>query len=216
MDAEQLFEYPLTGFSVSQDAEGKTTLIDIQAQNQPITGFKLQIASPNFSRRADVQVPQRQGVETRMQILAQADLSALHFQDINRDDTRIGFAEQRRQNYRIVLYNLDNPPLSISNIIASGPGYQLVFLAQPGQSYQLRYGADKAAKPRYDTTPMQTVLSAGYQAVAAGLGPEIGAANPPAGFDFIQLLNSKLFLGVAIGLMVLVLGWSLYKVAKKL
>ncbi|MCQ8129015.1 DUF3999 domain-containing protein [Methylomonas rivi] len=215
-DAEQLFDYALTGFSVSQDAERKTTLIDIQAQNQPLTGFTLQVASPNFSRRAEVQIPQRQGVETRMQTLAQADLSALHFQDIHRDDTRIGFAEQRRQNYRIVLYNQDNPPLSIGNIIASGPGYQLVFLAQPGQSYQLRYGADKAAKPSYDTLPMQTLLSAGYQTVAAGLGPEIGAAHPAAGFDWLQLLNSELFLGLAIGLMVLVLGWSLYKVAKKL
>lgn len=214
--AERIFDYPVSGFNISQDAEHKTTLVEIQTQNQPLSGFTLEIASPSFSRRAEVQVPRKHGIETRMQTLAQGTLSALHFQDINRNDTRIGFPEQHLPNYRVVLYNQDNPPLSISNIVASGPGYQLVFLAQPGQSYQLRYGADKVSAPRYDTAPIQTVLSAGYQAVVANLGPEISSPAQPARFDFFQLIDSRLFLGLAIGLMVLVLGWSLYKVSARL
>ncbi|MCQ8105706.1 DUF3999 domain-containing protein [Methylomonas sp. SURF-2] len=215
-DAEQQFDYALNGFTVSQDAERKITLIDIASRNQPLTGFKLDIANPNFNRRAEVQVPLKQGIETRMQTLAQGTVSALHFKEINRDETHIGFAEQRRQNYRIVLYNDDNPPLRIANVTGTGPGYQLVFLAQPGQTYRLRYGANQASMPRYEVLPMQTLLSEGYQPVVAALGPEIAADLPPGGFDPIVLLNSPLFLGLVIGLTVLVLGWSLYKVAKRL
>lgn len=214
--AEQIFAYPITAFAVSQDTEHKTTQIDIQAQNPPLNGFTLKIATPNFNRQAEVFIPQKQGMETRMHSLARATLQSLHFKDINREDTHIGFAEQRRRNYRITLYNQDNPSLTIDDIIATGPGYQLVFFAQPGEDYQLQYGLSKAVSPHYDVAPIQTLLSKGYQTVAAGLGPEAAIATQPAGFDTIQLLNSPLFLGLAIGLMVLVLGWSLFRVSQRL
>ena len=214
--AEQLFDYPLSAFSISQDAEHKITWIDIQAQNQPLSGFTVNITTPNFSRQAEVSIPQKQGMETRMQTLARATLQGLHFKDISKEDNRIGFAEQRRPNYRISIYNQDNPPLDIENVIGTGPGYQLVFFAQSGQSYQLQYGSNRAVLPRYDTAAIQTLLSKGYQTVAAGLGPEATIATQQAGFDVMQLLNSQLFLGLVIGLMVLVLGWSLFRVSQRL
>lgn len=214
-DAEQSFEYPLA-FNISQDTEHNTTLIDVQAQNQPLNGFDIKVATPNFSRQAEVSVPRQQGMETRMQILARSNLQGLHFKDINKDDSRIGFAEQRGRAYRISIDNQDNPPLDIDVVTGSGPGYQLVFFAQPGQRYQVQYGSSRAVLPHYDTAPIQTLLSRGYQTITAGLGPENTLAAPPTGFDLIQLINSKLFLGLVIGLMVLVLGWSLFRVSQRL
>lgn len=214
-EAEQRFDYPVTAAKISQDAEHKTTLIDIDTGRQPLTGFTLKTASPNFSRRAEVQIPLRQGIESRWQTIGGATLEALHFQDINREQTGVTFPEQRQPQYRIVIRNQDNPPLEIDSVTGNGPGYQLLFLPQAGQNYQLRYGSDKAEAPYYDTAPIRELLRRGYQSTAAGLGPETAAAPAEDKLDFGELLNSKWFLGLAIGLMVIVLGWSLYRVGKR-
>jgi len=90
-----------------------------------------------------------------------------------------------------------------------------LFLPQPGKNYQLQYGSDKAEPPRYDTAPIQELLRRGYQSTAADLGPENSTGPIKDKLDFVKFMNSKLFLGVAIGLMVVVLGWSLYRVGKR-
>lgn len=214
-EAEQRFDYPVTVAKISQDAEHKTTLIDIETRRQPLTGFTLKTATPNFSRQAEVQIPLQQGIDTRMQTVGGATLEALHFQDISRDQTGVAFPEQRQPKYQIVIRNQDNPPVEIDSVIGSGPGYHLLFLPQAGQNYQLRYGSDKAEMPYYDIAPIQELLRRGYRSTAAELGPEIAAAPVEDKLDFGELLNSKWFLGAAIGLMVLVLGWSLYRVGKR-
>ncbi len=215
-ETEQSFDYPVTRFSVSQDAEHKTSSIDVETQRQPLTGLTIKSAAGHFSRPAEVQIPRQQGIETRMQTIGTATLEALHFQDIHHERTGISFPEQRLPHYRIVLANQDNPPLEIDNVIGNGPAYQLLFLPQSGLSYQLRYGSDQAESPRYDIATIRELLRRGYQYTVAGLGPEASLTTIDDGFDFAKLLNSKLFLGLAIGLMVLALGWSLYKVSKTL
>lgn len=214
-ETEQRFDYPVTMAKVSQDAEHKTTLIDIDTQRQPLTGFILKTSTPSFSRPVEVQIPLQQGMETRMQTIGGATLEALHFQDIKREQTGVNFPEQRQAKYLIVIRNQDNPPLEIDSVTGNGPGYRLLFLPQAGQSYQLRYGSDKADAPRYDIAPIRELLRRGYQSTTAGLGPETAASTGEDGADFSELLNSKWFLGAAIGLMVLVLGWSLYRVGKR-
>lgn len=212
----QQFEYPVSSFKISQDTESKTSQVDIVTLRQPLTGFVLQINTTNFSRRAEVQIPLQQGLETRMQTVGSTTLEALHFRDINRDQTGIDFPEQRQERYRIVIHNQDNPPLHINTVIGTGHGYQLLFLPQAGLSYQLLYGTDQAEPPRYDTAPIQELLRRGYQSSAGELGPETGITPVEETWNFGKLLNSRLFLGSAIVLMVIVLGWSLYKVGKRI
>ena len=214
-ETERRFDYPLAGFNVSRDDAQKTTLIDIDAQFLPLNGLELKVASPNFSRHAEVKIPTQQGIETRMPTIAQASLEALHFKDLKREQTALHFPEQRRQRYRIVIHDQDNPPLKIDGVVGIGPGYQLLFLPQSGQTYRLRYGAEKAAIPHYDTAPIQELLRRGYQSLPAGLGPEITGAPSEKGFDLAKLLNSDGFLGLIMTVMVLVLGWSLYRVGKR-
>lgn len=214
-DDEQLFDYPVSGFSVSQDAERKTTLLDIETANQPLTGLSLDIATPLFSRRAEVQIPLQEELETRMQTITTGALNGLRFQDIDHAETRLVFPEQRRPNYRVVIYNQDSPPLEISQVKGIGPGYQLLFVNKPGNRYQLRYGAGKAPLPAYDVAAIQELLRQGYTPTVTGLGPEKAATRIEPGWTLADWLNSKLFLGGVIGLMVLVLGWSLYKVGKR-
>ena len=214
-ETAQQIDYPLTAFKISQDAEHKTSLIDIDSERQPLTGFKLQIKTANFSRSGEVQIPLQQGIESRMQVVGNAMLQALHFQDINREQTGLSFPEQRREHYRIVIQNQDNPPLDISAVSGVGNGYQLVFLPQPGKQYHLQYGADKTVPPVYDTASIQELLARGYTIAIAGLGPETAAVQIENKLDIGKWLDSKWFLGIAVVLMVVVLVWSLYRVGKR-
>lgn len=213
---ERRFEYPITDFKVSQDPDKQTTLIDINAQLLPLNGLELKFGNANFSRRAEVQVPVKQGIETRMQTIAGAQLEALHFKDFQREQSILRFSEGRRQAYRIVIQNQDNPPLQVDAVTGIGPGYQMLFLPQSGITYRVRYGAEKAEMPRYDTAPIQELLRRGYQSQDASLGPESGVAEEKGAFDLAELLNSDGFLAVVLTVMVAVLGWSLFRVSKKI
>jgi hypothetical protein len=200
---------------ISQDVEHKTSVIDIDSPRLPLTGFKLKINTGNFSRSAEVQIQQRHGVESRLQTIASGVLQAVHFQDINRENTELTFPEQRRAHYRIVVQNQDNPPLAIAGVSGSGNAYQLVFLPQADKTYRLYYGAEQFALPVYDTAAILELLGKGYASASADLGPETAIAQGDAKLDVGKFLHSNLLLGVMISLMVVVLVWSLYRVGKR-
>ncbi|MGR8935503.1 MAG: hypothetical protein ACU837_14090 [Gammaproteobacteria bacterium] len=209
------FVYPIAGFKVTQDADKQTTIIDVTTSREPLTGIKLQTASRNFSREAVVQIRVRHGIESELQNIGSTTLEALHFRDIDRQHSAVTFPEQRREHYRIVIRNRDNPPLDITAVSAFGNGYELLFLPQADKTYSIRYGADKAARPDYDTAPIRELLRRGYTSVSVPLGAEIAAAAVPRAIDVAELLNSKFFLGTVVALMVAVLGWSLVRVGKR-
>ncbi|MDX8128410.1 hypothetical protein QLH52_14045 [Methylomonas sp. OY6] len=213
-DTDQQFDYP-AGFKIKLDAEQKATVIDVDTLRQPLNGLKLQIMTPNFSRQAEVQIPLTQGLETQMRTIGTGTLEALHYQDINREQTAIGFPEQRQTRYRIVIRDQDNPELHINTVAGTGPGYQLLFLPQTGLGYQIKYGAEAAEAPHYDTAPIQELLRRGYPSNRAGLGPETEATIGEQHFNVAKLLNSSWFLGLVITLMVVVLAWSLFRVSKR-
>jgi hypothetical protein len=151
-----------------------------------------------------------------MQEIGSATLESLHFRDINRDQTSVSFPEQRQDHYRIVIRNRDNPPLEITAITGRGNGYNLLFLPLQGKNYSVRYGAEKAEQPSYDTAPIRELLRRGYKSVSVPLGSETSAAPVPETVDIAKLLNSKFFLGAVVTLMVAVLAWSLVRVGKRI
>ena len=214
-DSEQIFTYQPLGFTVNQDAEHKATWVDVSVENQPLTGLHLDIETPVFNRRAEVQVETKQGLETLRRTITTATLSALRFQDINYNHSALHFTEQRQQNYRVLIYNQDSPPLAFKGVSASGPGYELLFIHQPGNSYQVHYDSSPRVRPNYDIASIRELQRKGYASVKANLGPETEAKQNERPWRFADLLDSNLFLGLVIGLMVLVLAWSLYKVAKR-
>jgi hypothetical protein len=204
------FDYTPVSFEVSRDAESQTTRVTVATRREPLTALTLHTASRNFSRPATVQVPLRQGVETRWRDVGAATLQSVHFRAIDRDRLTIPFPEQRQDTYRIIIRDQDNPSLEITGVQARGVGYRLLFLAAPERSFRLVYGAERAGRPDYETPAVLESLRSGYPPVEARLGPETVAADAPAaGTDWRQVLNSKLFLGAVIGLMVVVLAWAL-------
>ncbi len=209
------FEYPIDTYKVFQNKDEKQTIIDIEARLLPLNGFQLAIAGANFSRSVELQTPVQQGVETRMQTLSRGKLEALHFKDFHREQLTLKFPGQRREKYRLIVFNDDNPPLKIEGVIGLGFGYQLLFFARPEYRYQLLYGAVKAAKPVYDIVPIQELLSKGYQGAQGKLAdvsklPESKVTD----YGLKELLDSEVFLGLVMTLMILVLIWSIFQVSK--
>jgi hypothetical protein len=93
---------------------------------------------------------------------------------------------------RIIINNLDNPPLQIKNITVSGPAVELVALLKPEDACFLYYGSKTISKPEYDITYFQEKVPGTYEQVSVGseenLTTPIVKGNP--------LFESKVWLWV--------------------
>lgn len=215
--SDSAFDYATAFFEARTDADAHSTVVTVATHREPLTGLTLQTPSRNFSRSATVQVPLQQGVQTVWRDIGDGTIQSLHFRAIDRERLSLSFPEQRQETYRLAIRNEDNPALEITGVQAQGVGYRVLFLAAPGKSYRLVYGAERAERPSYETTAVLDTLRAGYRPAEARLGAEIASAvEPAAGPDLKQFVNSPLFLGAAIGLMVLVLAGALLGAGKRM
>ncbi len=201
--------YPVVDFQVEQKQQ--LTLITINSQREPLTSFILSSSSRHFSRHVIVQVPQQDKWVT----VGEATLSKLHFRNFHSENMKITFSEQRHTTYRLVIDNEDNPLIEITGIKAEGNVYQLVFLASKG-AYRVYYGADQAHQPDYDVVKVIKTVREQYQPVRGNLGLQQANINYQPDFVGKNWLNSQFFLGIVIGLMVLVLGWGLFHASRRI
>ncbi len=208
--------YPLEGFHVEHDPKKKVSRIEIYSRREPLTRLSIATASRNFSRTAKVMVPVEHGVRTDWVEVGRATISLIQFRAFRHAEMRIDFREQRQELYRIVIENADNPPLEITGVEAEGTGYRLVFLGSQFRTCRIEYGSDTAKPPQYDTAAVLASLSRGYQPVSVKLGPQIVNRWFAAGGHLRGILRSTVFLTLAIVVMVLALGWALFRAGQRI
>lgn len=208
--------YKIVSSKVEQDSANKRTIVLIETRREPLFSFTLETVSRNFSRRASVEVPIVQGVQTRWVRIGEATLSNLSFRKYQHQQLGIDFPEHRERQYRIVIENEDNPPLDIQGVAASGNVYRAVFLAPQASPERVFYGSESARAPKYETAAVLASLRReDAQPVLAKLGPQLeNSGYGPPQFALRRLLDNWLFLGSVIGVMVVVLGWSLYRAGR--
>jgi hypothetical protein len=210
--------YPIVSFEPRDDVAKKETNVTVHTHREPITRFVLETGSRNFSRQAAVEVPVVQGVTTRWQPIAETTISNLHFRDQHREQLSIAIPERREEQFRIVIRNADNPPLNITDVKAEGNVDRVVFIAQPAKTYRLFYGSETALAPVYEAATVLQAVQQNNQPVMARLGAQ--APNKEFAGESIfaarGLLNNWVFLGAAIGLMVIVLAWCLFRAGRRL
>jgi hypothetical protein len=223
--------YAVAEFDAKEVAAKKQTVVTVRTRREPITQFTLETPGRNFSRRVVVEAPvvaspdpRKQGVrkqdnpDTGWQQIAEATIENFSFRNQKREQLTIRIPEGREEQFRIVIRNEDNPPLKITGVKAEGSVQRVVFLAQPGKAYRVFYGSETAAAPKYEAATVLATLRKDNTPVAAKLGAQadnidFGGEPGPA----VQgLLNNWVFLGTAIGLMVLVLGWCLFRAGRRL
>ncbi len=210
--------YPVVKFEVPEDAAEKTTTIEVATRREPLVELILATSSRNFSRQAVVQAPVKRGIRTEWVEVGRGEVSLLDFGGYYRQRLGIAFPQRREAQYRIVIQNEDNPPLAITGVAARGNVYRVVFLAAAKESYRLCYGSEEADPPRYDVAAVLAPLRQSGAASEARLGAEIAnlavaAASAPT---WRGLVNNALFLGGAIVVLVVVLGWALYHAARRI
>jgi len=214
---EQL--YPVERFTVQNDDSKRQTIVEITTRREPLAGFRVETSSRNFSRRALVQVPRPQGVQTVWSEVGSATISRFEFRNLQKDELRIPITEQREEKYRVVIENRDSPPLEITGVSADGYRHELVFLAAANADYRLGYGAmsDEARPPDYDTAALSAALNSSITPVAATLGEQTAAAPESAvPFNLRRLLNNPILIGGVILVLVIALGWGLYHAGQRI
>lgn len=210
-------DYPIAGFEIQQDAENQQTILHVRTQLEPLRSLTLETRSRNFHRRAIVQIPIVQGVRTDWQPVGEATVFNLSFRNQHREQLTIEFPERREVDYRLVVQDEDNPPLDITGVRAGGSVYRVVFLGKPAAEYRTFYGSQTAESPTYESRALFASLGHDYQPLMAEPSPQ--AENPQfdgESFAIRGLLNNWIFLGTVIGLMVIVLAWSLFRAARHL
>jgi len=212
----ETFAYPTVGLQVEPDPKKQVSRVEVQSRREPLTRLSLSTSSRNFSRRATVLIPVQQGVRTDWVEIGRGTLSLIQFRAFRQAELKVEFPEQRQERYQLVIENADNPPLEVTGVTAEGTGYRLVFLGTEGRTYRVDYGSEAAEAPRYDTVAVLASLHKGFQPVTVKLGPQIANPGYKTTHGWRDILNSTVFLVLAIVVMVLVLAWALFRAGQRI
>lgn len=213
----QLTKYPIQRFSVEQDLPLKRTLIFVDMLREPVSGFTVQTTATNFSRHTEVQSDAGTPESPDWMMVGEGTLARIDIPPLQRDETLIAFPPKPSSRWRIVIDNLDSPPLEITGVEAEGVIGETLFIAMPGKAYRLAYGSPKTEPPEFDTVAIRTRLEAGVVPLAATLGAPVmreggGAAEP---ISLVELFNNPLVAGPVILLLMAILGWGLYRAMRE-
>ena len=181
-DARLEREVPCTTEPAKPEFSKQATAIRLVTDNVPIHRLVVETSSANFSRPVTAYLSE--GNRKHADQVATARLSRFRYGDI--DDAHLEIAlrsavrvQPERQELWIEIENGDSPPLAIDRIRAYGPDLQLVFLADAGETYRVRYGEQR--RPHHDTAALTRLLNSGQAPLPVTLsGEPTAVATPPA------------------------------------
>lgn len=217
----ELIEYPVKVVSTQEDGKEKLSRIEFQSRREPITELTLVTSDKNFSRTARVMAMTGKAGEPPLarggRVVGSGSVSRIDLAAVKREDLKLGIPETRDSLYRVELENLDSPPLQGVTLEARGPAYEVVFLAQPGQTYRLSYGDAYREPPRYDTAAIGAALAAGSKPKRLNLGGAVDEAVTTAADQvWLRRLGSPWVLGAVVFGLVALLAVALRGAAARL
>ena len=123
--------YPVVDYQRSESPKTQQTVLSVR--NAPRTDHRIRAggSQPEFLAAVTVQVPVVRGTKTEWREVARKTLIKLDFHTLQRTELTIEFPEQRKENYRILIENQDNPSLDVTGVRAIGNVYRAAFLNEP-------------------------------------------------------------------------------------
>jgi hypothetical protein len=217
-ETEKSVDYRVANWRAEEDAKAKTTIVQVSTRREPVNELTLATSSRNFNRSAVLEIPVKRGDRTEWIDIGRGTLSLVDFGGYHKESLRISFPEHRETEYRIVIDNKDNPPLKITGITARGNVYQAIFLAAENETYRLCYGSEEVESPTYDAAVVLASVRGREAASEGRLGEQVASAavRTSSGSTMRSLLNSPYLFGAAIIVLVAVLGWALFRAARRI
>ena len=216
-------------FATFVDHSSKTTIVEFETSGVPFSGVEIFPISTNFRRQARVEYgtmtppPKPDSSQKESQIswtaVSRGTLSYLDFQGHKSRNTRLECPESRHTKWRLVIENGDSPPVEVENIKVLIGKVQIVFLAEPGETYQLEYGDPQASPAVFDTAAIQNMMQKNVKALIGHLG-KVGimelAPEQKTTESWAQwLMHQKGLFGVVVLVLAVILGFTLYQTAKR-
>jgi hypothetical protein len=144
---ENTFTWPVT---VTRNIEAKSTEIVIDLGSKGLHSHKVKLSSDSieFSRRV---VIQKSHDGEKWSKAGQGYIFILKTPKFSGANMTVKYPEVMARYLRVIIFNEDNSPLSIApQVILSSIVRTVVFKYEPGSSYALYYGSNKADSPKYD------------------------------------------------------------------
>lgn len=213
---ERIIPHAVTNLTITPDAKTQRTVVRFEAGRVPVTELTLRTDSRNFSRSFTlVAVYPGQRQDRPRPVLASGTLRRIAFRTLDETRLTVSFAESRAPAFALIIENGDNPELNIGGIELRGPEMQALFFAPASARLDLLAGSPGAVPPRFDLSAIRMALDRGLRGRL--IEPD-GTLQPnpdwkrSGGFSW----NRKAFLTGALVVMVLILGFALYKATRKL
>ena len=204
-------EVPCKLEPVPSDDARKATAMRLLTDNVPIDRLLVETTSVNFSRPVTVYLSRKSG--SVADLVGSGQLTRFRYGDINESRLEMALRAATRvdpvsEELRMEIDNGDSPPLVVERVRAFGPDLQLVFLAEAGRSYRVRFGTQ--GLQRHDRSALSRLLDTGHAPELVQLTGEAkavaGTPQPSVGF-----WNSPWILGPVVGLAVAGFAWALYR-----
>ncbi|MDD3119687.1 MAG: DUF3999 family protein [Victivallales bacterium] len=212
----KVISYPSPSFSVGNRDPG-VEVVEFTTSRQPLTEVAVVVDDANFYRSVELYGGDNPQTMTPV---ATGTLFRVSIGNQPQQKLKLTFPERRCKYYQLQIRNADSPALRIKNLQLSGPGYAVVFVTPSPDlaPLNLYFGGKEMSVPNYDLAVVLDragILDSGY---SYRLGPV--AANP-----WYQPKENKTspwawmgryVLGGALGLMVIFLGWLLFRGLRKI
>jgi hypothetical protein len=204
----------ISGVLFSAKQYGKTTAVDITLPGQPYVDYL----------RFDLAAAAGPGTFYRGAHLYIADsshhcdkaTSGYIAADVLSNTSKNEFDLRGRHESHFCLHieNEDDQPLLVNGVHATGMRKYAIAYLEKGESYFLYYGNDTIGAARYDLRYQQDALSsAPMNVIGTGKPESIAIAALP---QPIPENNNQLYIWLAIGVVVLILGWMSVKMLREM
>ena len=205
-------EYPVSEFSC-RDAKDETEIF-ISTKKEPLTLFTLETESNNFSRA--VSVDGSNDKKDWLNLTCSEKITKIDISGYRETDLKISIPESRFKYYRIKVSNGNAPPVKLSKVYAYGNIYCLELInPKTSGGLSVYYGGTNIPLPAYDIREILDKLrNPSYSEIKLGEQRENTLYKPGTGAR--TFLDSKILFTSIILLMVLILGWVLYKGFRKI
>ncbi|RMG33935.1 MAG: DUF3999 family protein [Planctomycetota bacterium] len=172
-------EYALRDLTVRDDRQTRSTVLEFRSSREPITAVRFDSPAKNFVRRVRIEV---EGPQQQFRRCGSGVLRRISYGPLRREETTVTIPETRASHWRAIVENEDSPPVLFTAVRGSGPMYELVFLAEPGERYVLWYGAEGAEPPSFPEQELLDCLArtdAGSVTASLGEVRENEHVSPP-------------------------------------